>query len=168
MLTEIDRSWCSPELGIKKDGILLIISHQGKVLVVEEKTNKVLTGKTKGEIGVICETRDSKNEDNQETILRSIKEELGVKKEEMSYYFQKHSLNYLGIYNFIPGILAHTFTLKCTNPEGLAKKIEKNGDGEIGFVGWWTLDQLKNPQNGRKIRLGVRNVIESISNFGNF
>lgn len=166
MLTEFDKSWCSPELRINRDGIALLVSHEEKILVVREMTNKPSTGKTAGELSIVCETRDSKSEDIRDTLLRGIKQELGIKGDEIYRYFDRFSEISMGKCLFTPGTLAHIYKIKCIDPDGVASKINKYGDGEVKFVGWWSLDQLANPQNGNVVRPGVSNVIKFVTNLG--
>lgn len=167
MLTEIEKSWCYPELDLKKDGTVLFVTSGGRVLIVKEKTDKVSTGKYQGQIGVVCETRDSSFESDEETLLRGIEQELGVKKQEISQYFQKNSQSYRGSCIFIPGVIAHVYSLECKDPDGLVEKMKKSGDGEVEFFGWLALSELNNLQNKNKLRPGVENVLKSIPNLAN-
>jgi len=162
MLTNPESTWCSKELGINKDGVMLLITDKNNnLLIIKEKTDKASTFKVKGEIGVVCETRDNPFESNNELISRGIKEELGVKKDEFNSIFDKNTV-YMGTYLFLNQALAHVYKLKCIDPAQLEEKIRSNSDGEIDFAGWRKLDFLANPQNGDKVRLGVQNVIKSI------
>jgi hypothetical protein len=162
MLTNPESTWCSKELGIKKDGVMLLITdNNNNLLIIKEKTDKASTFKVKGEIGVVCETRDNPFESNNELISRGIKEELGIKKDEFKRIFDTNT-SYLGTYLFVNQVLAHVYKLKCIDPVGLEEKIRSNSDGEIDFVGWRKIDYLVKPQNGDKVRLGVQNVIKSI------
>lgn len=137
-----------------KMGVVAFIKNSdGQVLLLQEKQTKRETWKNSGDISVLCETSED-GESWTETLVRGIKEELGV-----DYIYQptlfgiSKNDGYLGETMFVEGVLARVAVVHFVGPTDLF--VPETDLGEVKVVGWEVPAKLAN----HSLRVGVRNVL---------
>jgi len=138
----------------QKSGIVIfIMSQEGEILLVKENTANPTTGREIGNYGVICET-SRENEDWEETVIRGIKEELGIDPEIENSYLKIDPKNcFLGESLFVDGVLARVVVAKWIGDKDDISFVKN--DGEVSVVGW------EKPENllSYPLRNGVRKIL---------
>lgn len=136
-----------------KAGVVAFVKNSsGQILLLQEKQTKRETGKNSGDISVLCETSED-GESWGETLIRGIKEELGV-----NYILQPTLFGiskedgYLGEIVFVKGVLARVAVVHFIGPTDLF--VPETDLGEVEVVGWEIPAKLAN----YSLRVGVRNV----------
>jgi isopentenyldiphosphate isomerase len=148
------------ELYRKHGVVVFIFDPDDNVLVTKEVTAQESTGKSVGDYGVLCETTEP-GEFVATTVIRGIREELGVEEEQQETKFSISQENgYLGETIFIEGVLARVFLLHANESYNFSPSQEFSDEVEI--AGGFSLNELSVLQ----LRSGVRNVLDDISRSG--
>jgi hypothetical protein len=143
------------KLSYQKIGVVVfIVNDEGEVLLLQENTSKMSTGKQSGEYGVLCETSDD-GESWMETMLRGFREELGINDQKASELLKIDSDNtFLGEGLFLERVLARVCVVGWNGSKEGALRL--SGDGEVKVNGWEKIDNLAS----FKLRRGVRNILD--------
>lgn len=148
------------ELYTKHGVVVFVFDPKGNILVMREKSEGESTGKYPGDYSVVCETTEP-GEFASSTVIRGIKEELGVVEEQQADIFSINPENcYLGETVFIEGVLARVFVLHSNDSHVFTPSSEFSDEVEV--VGWHTPDEISD----LKLRTGVRNVLKDITECG--
>jgi len=137
-----------------KVGVVAFIKNtDGRVLLLQERQTKRETGKNSGDVSVLCETSEDR-ENWGETLMRGIKEELDI-----DYVYQPTLFSiskkdgYLGETIFVEGVLARVAVVHFVGPTDLF--VPGTDLGEVKVVGWEVPTKLVD----HSLRVGVRNVL---------
>jgi len=155
----IERGLNHIELEVDKKGVgvaLFIRNKKGEVLVLEEKIQKRSVGREPGQISIPCETQE-RGEDIRDTYRRALKEELGVKFEDIGKVFKKES--FFGAWPIMPGALAHIFIVDCIQTE-MFNRQNGRGNEEVEILGWMKIEDLR---TSPRLRPGIDKMIDFLA-----
>lgn len=154
----VERRLSSPqeikEKYFKVGVVIFVFNQKGEVLLVRENLTELSTGKKSGDLSVICETSEEK-ESWEESVIRGLKEELGIDFREGNNFFQINPRRcFLGESVFMNGILVRVVTIHWSGEDKVL--LSAVGDGEVSVVGW------EKPENllSYPLRIGVRKVLQ--------
>jgi hypothetical protein len=137
--------------------VILIFDNEGKLLTIRENQNDDGAVKKAGDLGVVCETSEP-GEAWQVTVLRGIKEELGLNEVDIAKSIKMDpDQNFLGECVFVDGVLARVVAFVGDNKNIVPESAESCK--EVSLVGWKSMEELLEADN---LRLGVRNVLNSL------
>lgn len=148
------------ELYRKIGVVVFILNSKGQTLLLQEDKANPETGRSVGEFSVLCETSED-DELWQETVVRGLQEELGLRTDQIFDYFELNSEEcFLGETLFVDGVLARVILTHYKGPDNLFFSL--SGDGEVNVIGW------ENPENlcAFNLRVGVRKVLSECLEMG--
>lgn len=138
----------------RKTGVVVfVLNQEGNALVVRENSEESVTGKEKGSLGVICET-SQEGEGWEGTVIRGLKEELGIDSRQTSNIKIDPEHCFLGESLFVEGVLARVAIVHWVGNDDVL--LSASGDGEVTPVGWEKPKDLVS----RPLREGVKKILQ--------
>lgn len=138
--------------------VIFIVDDQKRAYVAQEKDKNEITGKTPGEYGVICETRNAR-ESWPANMWRAIGEETNIPDDKFDFVIDFENYRVWET-EFIDKVWATVIVLRCKDPNLFMELMGRGNLPEevipLGFLSRPEIEKLN-------LRPGVRNVMNKFA-----